>query len=84
MSTMIFEVYDALKSVGVTDEKATAAAKAISGELVTKEYLDSKIGELRAEMNGKFTEVDGKFTLLYWMTGFNLALTAAILMKLVM
>ncbi|ODS30977.1 MAG: hypothetical protein SCARUB_03900 [Candidatus Scalindua rubra] len=30
MSTMIFEVYDALKEAGTSEEKATAAAKAVA------------------------------------------------------
>ena len=34
------------------------------------------------DVEGRFTDVDGRFRLLYWMVGFNLALTVAILLKL--
>lgn len=50
MSMMIFEVYDALKSAGVSEEKSSAAAKAISGELVTKEHLDARLKATEADI----------------------------------
>ena len=44
MTSMVAEVYEAFKDAGVSDEKATAAAKAIAGNemkegLATKEDL---------------------------------------------
>jgi len=39
---------------------------------------------LRAEINQLRAEMNGKFTLLSWMIGFNLAFVAAILLKLVL
>ncbi|MBI4829834.1 MAG: hypothetical protein HY804_13720 [Nitrospinae bacterium] len=49
----------------------------LRGEIAKVESsLRGEINQLRAEMNGKFT-------LLYWMIGFNLAFTAAMLMKIV-
>ena len=67
MSTMISEVYDAFLSAGVPDDKARAAAEALSSEnLATK----ADINELKATQS-----------LPSWMIGFNLAFTMAILWK---
>ncbi|MBI4829800.1 MAG: integrase [Nitrospinae bacterium] len=64
MTVMNEEVCDALKSVGVDDEKARRAAKSLT------------------ESDSRLNKLDTDVTLLKWMVGFNLALTAAILMKL--
>ena len=67
MSTMISEVYDAFLSAGVPDDKARAAAEALSSEnLATK----ADINEPKATQS-----------LHSWMIGFNLAFTMAILWK---
>ena len=64
---MISEVYDAFRAAGVPDDKARAAAEALSSEnLATK--VD--INELKATQR-----------LHGWMIGFNLAFTMAILWK---
>lgn len=64
MSTMIFEVYDALKEAGATEDKAKKAAEAL------------------ASYENRFNKVEGDLNLLKWMVGFNLALSAGILLKL--
>lgn len=69
MSTMIFEVYDALKSVGVPDEKASAAARAIIGDPVTKDYLDMRL---------KAQEESIKSDLIKWMAAMLIAQAGAI------
>ena len=52
--------------------------KEISGQLATKTDLTEAALKLEARM----TRIDGDITLLKWMLGFNLALTAGILVKL--
>ncbi|MDO9227789.1 MAG: integrase [Pseudomonadota bacterium] len=64
MSAMIFEVYDALKDAGATEEKAKKAAEAL------------------AAYENRFNKVENDLNLLKWMVGFNLALSAGILLKL--
>jgi hypothetical protein len=64
MSTMIFEVYDALKDAGATEDKAKKAAEAL------------------AAYENRFNKVESDLNLLKWMVGFNLALSAGILLKL--
>ena len=63
MSAMIFEVYDALKDAGATEEKAKKAAEAL------------------AAYENRFNKVESDLNLLKWMVGFNLALSAGILLK---
>lgn len=55
MSVMVVEVYTALKSVGVADDVAQAAAAAVvpasdRDELVTKSVLRAELSELKAEL----------------------------------
>jgi hypothetical protein len=64
MSTMIFEVYDALKDAGATEDKAKKAAEAL------------------AAYENRFNKVESDLNLLKWMVGFNLALSAGILLKM--
>ena len=55
MSAIIKEVYDAFRTAGVSDEQATAAARAIPprDDLATK----NDISELRAELKGDIAEL---------------------------
>ncbi len=61
---MIFEVYDALKEAGASEEKARKAAEAL------------------AAYESRFSLLHTDLTLLKWMVGFNLALSAGVLLKL--
>jgi hypothetical protein len=74
MSTMITEVYTAIKELGVSEDKAVKAAEAISNvQTATK----SDIAEVRHDMY----RAEKELFLLRWMLGFNLAFTAAILWR---
>lgn len=68
MATMISEVYEAFRSAGIPDERARAAAEALSSENVATKR---DINELKATQK-----------LHSWMIGFNLAITMAIFWKL--
>lgn len=68
MSTMIIEVYDAFKSAGATEEKATAAAKAIADD-------DNRFNKVEAELGS----IKGELTALKWMVGIVIALNMAII-----
>ncbi len=84
MSTMQSEVYDAFIDAGASEPKARAAAEVIAitpkaDEVASKrdiDMIDHKIETLRTE-----TKADIK--LVHWMVGFNLAISAAILIKLI-
>ena len=70
MSTMSKQVYDAFRAAGVPDDSAAEAIEATREE-----------GRLRKIDEG-LIKLDGRVTLLTWMVGFNMALTAAVLGKL--
>ena len=71
------DVYDALIAAGAPEDKARAAAKSIgdTNQLATKK----DVTELMADV-ARLEERIGK---LEWMLGFNLALTAAVLLALI-
>ena len=78
MNTSVFDTLaysKRLKAAGVpeaqADAQAEALAEAVTTQLVTKDHLDLRIAEVKADM-----------TLLKWMASFNLAFSAGILAKL--
>lgn len=68
MSIMIFEVYDAFKSAGATEEKAQAAAKAIAD-------YDNRFNKVEAELG----TIRGEPSALKMMVGIVIALNMAII-----
>ena len=74
MATMRFEVYDAFRAAGIPDEKARAAAEAIS-----EEHLATK-GDVRA-LEKRFDRVDRDILLLKWMLGVVIAAQVIPLVK---
>ena len=75
MSTMVAELYDALRKAGVDESTARAAAEAVLGvkqgaELVTTPVLRAEIEGLRREM------ADLKVELIKWNVGAMAVLTA--------
>ncbi len=75
MSTMISEVYDALKEAGASEEKARKAAEALTN-------YDTRLNKIESDLATFRAETKGEFNLLRWMIGFNLAMTVAILWKI--
>lgn len=71
MSTMISEVYDALKEAGASEEKARLAAEAVA-------QYDERFNRLEVRLE-KF---EGRMNLLQWMIGTNIVLTLGVLWKL--
>ena len=71
MTTMLSEVYDALLEAGASQEKARKAAEAVAAHENRFAALDNRMGRFEERMS-----------LLQWMVGFNLALTAGVLFKL--
>jgi hypothetical protein len=76
MTTINQELYEALIAAGAPDDAAKRAAASVANresgaELATK-----------ADLNLIEERTEGRFKLLQWMIGFNLALTAAVLAKL--
>lgn len=61
MGAIVKEVYDAFRSAGVSDEQATAAAKAIPlvDDFATKADIDA----LRAELRGEMKDLELRMTI---------------------
>ena len=71
MTTMIAEVYDALKEAGAPDEKARKAAEVLASG-------DTRHQELLLQ----FTKLESRVDKLAWMVGVNITLTLVVLGKL--
>jgi hypothetical protein len=73
MTQMIYEVYDALKSIDVSDEKATAVAKALGNQdeklNAVKFELKEEIREFRSELKQLINGVKSDIKVVYWMLG---------------
>jgi len=74
MATMNAEMYDALIAAGAPEDKARAAAVAMSEEsLATK-------GDI-ARVENRLTAIEGKITLLQWMLALVIAATVIPLIR---
>ncbi len=72
---MIKEVYEAFKEAGASEEKAASAAEAMA-ETASADDRFEKI-EIR------LANLEADVKLLKWMTGFNLAISVAVLLMLI-
>jgi hypothetical protein len=75
MPIMMSKLYHALRAAGADDLLAQEAAEEAANYEMRFNALESKVDRLAERM-------EGQFRLLYWMIGFNLALTVTILWKL--
>ncbi len=71
MSTMIAELYDALKDAGASEEKARAAAKTMAD-------YDSRFNKIDQDLS----LIKVEFTILKWMLGFLVAGMVSLLFKI--
>jgi len=81
MSTMISEVYDALKEAGASEEKARKAAEVLANYDTHFVKIENDITTLRAELTTFRAEVRGELNLVKWMLGFVLAFIVALTWK---
>ena len=82
MAVMMGNLYSALKQAGADEENAKKAAEEVAG--FESRIFDLKT-ELKTEMAALKTEIAairGELAPLRWMVGFNLALAAAIAVRL--
>ena len=59
MTVMIAELYDALRDAGASEEKARAAAKAVSDNEQRMDKLDTRMDKLEARMAGLDARMTG-------------------------
>lgn len=82
MTTMIVELYDALKDAGATEEKARRAAESVAAYGTRFTDVQQSITTFPGEMNQGFASLRADINILKWMGGANLALTFAVFIKL--
>jgi hypothetical protein len=75
MATMVIEVYDALRSIGVAEDKATKAAEAMA-------TVEPQFAVMRAEYRGEFAAVRSDMRVLKWQVGLLFAITGPTLLLL--
>ena len=74
MSTMITEVYNAFRKMGVPEKEAQDAAEALSNETTaTKSDIES--------LDKKMIEIAGEIKILKWMIGLVIAINVIPLLK---
>jgi hypothetical protein len=78
MALMVAEVYDAFLAAKVPEAQARKAAEAVA---LTDDRF-ARIDEHFVKIEAHLASLDGDVRLLRWMGGFNLALSVAILLKL--
>ncbi|TXS90868.1 DUF1640 domain-containing protein [Parahaliea maris] len=71
-----------LIAAGVPEQQADVLAELMAeafvynvDQLVTKDYLDARLDTLEQKFEARFTVIEGKFRLLYWMMGVVIATT---------
>jgi hypothetical protein len=85
MARMIAEIYDALKSAGAPEDKARAAATAVSGQWEIDARLDQidkrfdKVEQRLERLELRVGKIETDVAVLKWMVGFTLAINIAIL-----
>lgn len=87
MARMIAEIYDALKNAGADEDKARAAATAVTGQSEIEARLDQvvwridKIDGRLERLETRVAKVETDLAVLKWMIGANIALTIIVLGK---
>ena len=93
MTTLTFDTLayvKALRDAGVEEKQAEAQATALAavlkggtGDLATKEDLNRLESKLESRLKVLEERGEGRFRLLQWMLGFNLAISVALLWILI-
>ena len=82
MTTMISELYDALKEAGASEEKARRAAEALASYDAQFAAVRQDIANVRSELKQDIERTNGRINTLTWMVGTNIILTIGVLGRL--
>jgi hypothetical protein len=77
MALQLGALRDALIEAGASPEKAAKAAEELAAYENRFDGFDARLGAFETRL----VTIDGRVNLLTWMTGFNLAMTLAILWR---
>jgi chromosome segregation ATPase len=84
MSTMLVELYDALKEAGASEEKARAAAEILARPDERFDKVDREIAGVRediARLDKELAVIKAQIDLLKWMNGIVIAGVLALIIK---
>jgi predicted nucleic acid-binding Zn-ribbon protein len=88
MTTMIAELYDALKEAGASEEKAKAAASAIADyerhfvRIESKlDSLESEIKIVRTDLEAEMKAVKTELGIIKWLVGLGIAGIISLIIK---
>ena len=84
MSTVTFDTLkyvEALQKGGVPENQARAQSEALKEVLNFEVTTKHDIKELALKIDAWFEKIQGEFTRVKWMIGFNLAISVSILFK---
>jgi hypothetical protein len=84
MTTMIVELYEALRAAGAPDDKAQAAAKALAEHDRRFGSIEKELAGIHAEVKAVRAEVkavEGQVTMVKWMTGATFAGILALILR---
>jgi hypothetical protein len=84
MTTMIVELYDALRAAGAPDDKAQAAAKALAEHDRRFGNIETELAGIHAEIKAVRAEVkavEGQVTMVKWRTGATFAGILALILR---
>ena len=81
MSIIIKEVYDAFLDAGASEQKATAAAKAVAGCNRHYGLWFDRIGRRLNKIDNKLDKIEFDLLTLKWMTGLILAVDVLSVLK---
>ena len=85
MSSVTFDTLkyvETLKQAGVPDNQARAQSEALKEVLNAEVATKHDLKELELKIDSRFEKIQGEFTLVKWMIGFNLAISVSILFKI--
>jgi hypothetical protein len=85
MSLMLGKLFDALREAGAPDQSARAAAEEVAEYENRLLGIESKLVGIEARiliLEGRLGSVDSRLALMTWAMGINVAVTLAVLAKL--
>lgn len=85
MSAVTFDTLkyvETLKEAGISDGQAKAQSEALKEVLNAEVATKHDLKELELKIDARFEKIQGEFTLVKWMIGFNLAMSVSVLFKI--
>jgi hypothetical protein len=79
MAVMMGSLYAALVKAGAGEDDAKKAAEEVANFELRLNSLEAKIDRLEAKMDVRFSSLEARITVLFWMIGLSMAMNLAVL-----